>query len=101
MRARCIAQRVVGLGSFETLRGGSSTAQLKSGATNSWGKPNPRRAEIFAPPDLPAETHPSPNTHLTPDLLDSGSMLPLLELLVLLVLLELPLLPLAHPPIES
>jgi hypothetical protein len=32
MRAGCIAQGIVGLGSFETGGDGSSTARLKSGA---------------------------------------------------------------------
>ncbi len=39
MRAGCIAQGIVGLGSFETQRGGLSTERLKSGAVNSWGRP--------------------------------------------------------------
>ena len=30
--------------------GGLSTARLKSGAAKSWGKTDPGRAEIFAPP---------------------------------------------------
>jgi hypothetical protein len=39
-------------GSFKTQQDGLSTAQLKSGAANSWGKPNPERGEIFALPLL-------------------------------------------------
>jgi hypothetical protein len=44
------SSRVVGLSSVEMQRGGVPTERLKSGAANSWGKPNPGRAEIFALP---------------------------------------------------
>jgi hypothetical protein len=48
-------------------------AQIRRGKM--MGKNDPRRAEIFAPPNLPAETHLSPTARSAPVLLDSGSWL--------------------------
>jgi hypothetical protein len=66
MRGGCIAQGIVGLGSFEMLGDASSRAWLKSGAAKTMRKSDLRRAEIFALPRA---------RPLTPGfwILDSGS----------------------------
>jgi hypothetical protein len=55
MSAGCLVQGVVGPGSLEMHRGGSSTARLKSGAETCWEESRLRRAEILA---LPSKSKP-------------------------------------------
>jgi hypothetical protein len=74
MRGGCIAQGIVG--SAASKRG----AMDRPRRGKMMGKSDPRRAEIFAPPNLPAEAHLSPTARQTLTSLAPGPLtLPLLR----------------------